>query len=200
MTRIVAGVAGGRSLEVPRSVTRPTSERVREAIFSRLEHENLLDDAHVLDLYAGSGALGLEAASRGAAGVVLVDRARSAAATSLRNARRLALDADIDVEATTAVAYLGSAGPMAMDVVFLDPPYDLPESELSEVLRLLTLGWLAPHTRIVIERSRRSPTPQWPAGIVAEDHRRYGDTVIWYASPTAEGTTVSDMAARNEES
>ncbi|HLS50252.1 MAG TPA: 16S rRNA (guanine(966)-N(2))-methyltransferase RsmD [Actinomycetaceae bacterium] len=198
MTRIVAGIAGGRSLDVPRSATRPTSERVREALFSRLDHEGALDEAHVLDLYAGSGALGLEAASRGAAGVVLVDRARSAAATCLKNARRLALPADIDVEATTALTYLGSNHPTAMDVVFIDPPYDLSEEELTEVLRLLTLGWLAPQARIVIERSRRSPAPIWPAGIVPEGSRRYGDTVVWFAGPTSLGTTVAGMAEGNE--
>lgn len=198
MTRIVAGSAGGRSLEVPRSATRPTSERIREALFSRLEHQGLLDGSHVLDLYAGSGALGLEAASRGAAGVVLVDRARAAADCCLTNARRLALPVDIDVEPTTARTYLGDTRALPMDVVFIDPPYDITEAELGEVLRLLTLGWLAPDALVVVERARRSPEPSWPAGVEREEQRRYGDTVLWFAGPTAPGATVAGVAADAE--
>src|SRR5699024_8922034 len=105
VTRIVAGTAGGRALTVPKGATRPTSERVREALFSRLEHQGVVDGARVLDLYAGSGALGLEAASRGAAAVTLVDSARPAAAACRRNAATLGLT-QVQVVAATVRSYL----------------------------------------------------------------------------------------------
>ena len=106
MTRIVAGAMGGRRIEVPRSGTRPTSERVREALFARLDHYGVLDGARVLDLCAGSGALGLEAASRGAGDVTLVDSSRTATDTCRRNIRALGLN---EVTAVTAKYTTGGA-------------------------------------------------------------------------------------------
>ncbi len=190
MTRVIAGVAGGRRLEVPRSATRPTSDRVREALFSRLEHERDLRGAVVLDLFAGSGALGLEAASRGAGRVLLVDSAAPAAASCRRNAEALGLPG-VTVHAVAAATALaagpaaaGLAGEDAVDVALLDPPYDLAEDALTAVLvALAARRWLAGDAHVVVERARRAPEPSWPKGLVRTDERRYGDTVLWWAEP-----------------
>ena len=133
MTRIVAGTVGGRRIEVPRSGTRPTSERVREALFARLDHYGVLDGARVLDLCAGSGALGLEAASRGAGDVTLVDSSRAATDTCRRNIRALGLNEVTAVTAKAATFLTGAAGAPA-DLVLIDPPYDLPQEELTDIL------------------------------------------------------------------
>ncbi len=190
MTRIVAGRAGGTRLQVPGGVaTRPTSERVREAVFSRLEHEDVVAGARVLDLYAGSGALGLEAASRGAASVLLVESAARVAGLARRNAEQVraacASDGDrgpeVGVRVGSVRSVLSAPGP-PYDLVFLDPPYELSEEALAEDLAALAArGWLAPEATIVIERSGRSPEPALPSGMVAVGERRYGDTRIWYA-------------------
>ncbi|GAA2036854.1 16S rRNA (guanine(966)-N(2))-methyltransferase RsmD [Pseudokineococcus marinus] len=186
MTRVVAGSAGGRTLVVPRgSATRPTSERVREALFSRLEHEGLLEGARVLDLYAGSGALGLEAASRGAAAVVLVDAGREAARACRRNAAVTGL-AGVEVwEAPVERVLAGAPGsPLeaGADLVLVDPPYDVAEEALASVLAALTgRGWLAPEAVVVVERSSRSPEPTWPEGLQRYASRRYGETAVWFA-------------------
>ncbi len=185
MTRIVAGAAGGRPLGVPAAGTRPTSDRVREALFSRLEHLGVLAGAQVLDLYAGSGALGLEAASRGAASVVLVDHAKAAVAACRRNVASLAL-LGVEVVPERALAHLQRRCPLGdLDLVFLDPPYDLSDADLSLVLAAL-VPHLAPEALVVVERSSRSPEPAWPtgeAGLQREDERRYGETVLWFAAP-----------------
>ncbi len=189
MTRIVAGSVGGRTIAVPPKGTRPTSDRVREAIFSRLEHLDVLDGGRVLDLYAGSGALGLEAASRGAAEVVLVDSARRAADVARRNVADLGLSGTVRVVADTAERYAAvAAGPF--DVVFLDPPYDLTEAALATVLEHLAApGVLAPGAVVVVERSTRSPEPAWPAGLEAYARKDYGETAVHYAEPVeARGT------------
>ncbi|WP_448072801.1 16S rRNA (guanine(966)-N(2))-methyltransferase RsmD [Georgenia yuyongxinii] len=182
MTRIVAGIAGGRTLQVPRNGTRPTSERVREALFSRLEHLGAVDGARVLDLYAGSGALGLEAASRGAAHVTLVDAAKPAAELCRRNAAALGLR-QVDVVAARVQTYLEGTAGAAADLVLIDPPYDVAEADLAGVLALLAGGWLTADAVVVVERSRRSPEPAWPAGLQRAGERSYGDTVVWFAEP-----------------
>lgn len=202
MTRIVAGELGGRSIAVPGKGTRPTSDRVREAIFSRLEHLGVLDGARVLDLYAGSGALGLEAASRGAVSVTLVDSARPAADVARRNVAGLGLTT-VRVVAETAerfAASLAGAGsrpgsgavPRAasgttapLDLVFLDPPYDLDEDALVAVLtHLAAPGVLADGAVVVVERSIRTPEPAWPDGLAAFARKDYGDTAVYYAEPS----------------
>jgi len=186
MTRIIAGFAGSLTLAVPRSGTRPTSDRVREAIFSALEARDAVADASVLDLYAGSGALGLEAASRGAAEVVLVEKARPAAEVCRRNAAALARAARgvraprVRVEARSVASYLESA-PGGVDLAFVDPPYDLGESELAKDLALLA-PLLADGATVVVERSSRSPEPDWPEGIERERRRDYGETTLWWAA------------------
>jgi 16S rRNA (guanine966-N2)-methyltransferase len=186
MTRIVAGRARGRVLRVPRgAATRPTSDRVREALFSRLEHEGAVLGGRVLDLYAGSGALGLEAASRGAEHVLLVDSAPAAVAVCRRNAADLGL-AGVQVRAATAASVLASRPDEPYDLVLVDPPYDLAEPDLAMVLRRLDEAeWLAPGAVVVVERSARSPEPTWPTGLVRFDDRRYGETRLWLAEPPA---------------
>ncbi|MDO8108165.1 16S rRNA (guanine(966)-N(2))-methyltransferase RsmD [Isoptericola sp. b441] len=186
MTRIVAGRAGGRSLAVPPRGTRPTSDRVREALFSRLEHLDVLDGARVVDLFAGSGALGLEAASRGAADVVLVESAGRAVAVCRRNVSELGLPG-VRVAAERVRTWLqrgptGAGGAPVIDLALVDPPYDLPEEELAGVLADLA-GWLDPQGVVVVERSARSPEPPWPTGLARFDDRRYGETALWFAEP-----------------
>lgn len=185
MTRIVAGSVGGRRIEVPRRGTRPTSERVRESLFGRLEHYGALDGARVLDLCAGSGALGLEAASRGAGEVVLVDSSRAAVAVCRANIRALGLRG---VRAACAKATSFLAGPAfaPMDLVLIDPPYDLDETGVAAMLAPLVRRrdpWLAPGAVVVLERSARSPEPAWPAGLRRFGERRYGETRVWFAEP-----------------
>ncbi|MFI8526622.1 RsmD family RNA methyltransferase [Promicromonospora sukumoe] len=209
MTRIVAGSVGGRSIAVPAKGTRPTSDRVREAIFSRLEHLDVLDGARVLDLYAGSGALGLEAASRGAVSVILVDSARPAADVARRNVAALGL-AGVRVTTETAERYAaglaaraagpaasavpagtaasagpaGAGGAAGLDLVFLDPPYDLGEDELAAVLtHLAAPGVLADGAVVVVERSTRTPEPAWPDGLAPFARKDYGETAVYYAEP-----------------
>lgn len=183
MTRIVAGSVGGRALQVPRAGTRPTSERVREALFSRLEHLDVIADARVLDLFAGSGALGIEAASRGAAAVTLVEAARQAADVCRRNVVTLGLAGRVVVAAEKAERFVGRTPLAPWDLVLVDPPYDLPEPDLSTVLAGLD-GALAPGAVVVVERSSRAPEPVWPAGVRRFDTRAYGETVVWFAEPT----------------
>lgn len=184
MTRIVAGSAKGRVLKVPARGTRPTSERVREALFSRLEHMGVLAGARVLDLYAGSGALGLEAASRGADEVDLVERASGAAKAIAENIRTTGLPARC--RAVSVASFLGarSGSPLSgdVDLVLVDPPYDVSEEDLGAVLALLG-PWLAPDALVVVERSTRSPEPSWPDFLVLEDERRWGETTAWFAGP-----------------
>jgi 16S rRNA (guanine966-N2)-methyltransferase len=187
VTRIIAGRAGSITLEVPDAGTRPTSDRVRESLFGALESAEALQGARVLDLYAGSGALALEALSRGAASADLVEKSPRAAAVVERNARKvakaIARDAGVRVHRLGAVSFLaGPRGPF--DLAFLDPPYDLAEHELSAALERLTPS-LADRAIVIIERARRSPAPTLPPGLVLERERRYGDTVLWWARADA---------------
>lgn len=185
MTRIVAGTARGRVLQVPRGgATRPTSDRVREALFSRLEHEGVVGGARVLDLFAGSGALGLEAASRGAAQVLLVDSGREAARACRRNVADLGLEGVAVVQQVAVPTLLGAVPDRPYDLVLLDPPYPLADDDLAGVLaRLVDGDWLAEEAVVVVERGTRSPEPAWPAGLVRFDQRRYGETTLWFAEP-----------------
>ncbi|ACZ31296.1 methyltransferase [Xylanimonas cellulosilytica DSM 15894] len=184
----MAGSVGGRSIAVPAKGTRPTSERTREAIFSRLVHYDVLDGARVLDLYAGSGALGLEAASRGAVGVTLVDSARGAVEVAKRNVATLGLGGTVRVvgdDAGRFAAGLATAPGEPLDLVFLDPPYDLSEAALGGVLASLCApGVLAPDAVVVVERSTRSPEPAWPDGLEPLARKDYGETAVYYAEPS----------------
>lgn len=181
MTRIVAGVAGGRRLAVPPRGTRPTSERVREALFSALESMVDLNGAWLLDLYAGSGALGFEALSRGAAGVTFVESDHRAADVLRRNAAQLGL-AGARVSRASVEAMLAGPADRPYDVVLADPPYALDDHALASTLTALVTGaWLAPRGIAVVERSARAAVPGWPAPMVATRSRRYGDTVLHWA-------------------
>ena len=172
--RVVAGQFGGRSLVAPRGAgTRPTSDRVREALFSILGSTSV-SEARVLDLFAGSGALGIEALSRGAADAVLVDSSAAAVAAIRRNLSALGVEAE--VRRQDALAYLRSASRDARqyDLVFLDPPYRQAGAlgpELSAALGPV----LAPAARVVAESDRRAPLE---LDQVLLDERRYGDTLI----------------------
>jgi 16S rRNA (guanine966-N2)-methyltransferase len=185
VTRIISGLAGGRRISTPPGgATRPTSERGREALFSRLEHLDVVHQAKVLDLYAGSGALGLEAASRGAFSVLLVESDWAAVATIRKNIAKLALPG-VSVRADTVERAL-LAGPGGQDarcdLVLADPPYDVTEQALCDVLTLLvTHQWLSEDAFVVVERSARSPEPRWPQGLDGAGERRYGDTKMWFA-------------------
>ena len=185
MTRIVAGSAGGRRLAVPPgSGTRPTSERTREALFSSLGALLDLDGARVLDLYAGSGALGLEALSRGAAHALLVESGARAAALIRDNARALEL-AGAQVRAEPVRRVLSTTPPDPYDLVLADPPYALPAAELDGVLAdLVTHGWLAAGAVVVLERRRDAAEPVWPSPLKSLRHKRYGDTALWYGHAT----------------
>lgn len=182
MTRIISGPAGGTVLDVPGRGTRPTSDRVRESLFGALESADAVVAARVADLYAGSGALGLEAISRGAATADLVENAGAAAAIARRNAIRVdrAMGGGTHIRvlrASVATFLAGSHGPY--DLVLADPPYDLGERDLAEIVAaigtVVTSGGL-----VVVERSSRSPEPAVPPGLAVERHRRYGDTAVWW--------------------
>lgn len=180
MTRIIGGAAGGRRLTTPKGdTTRPTSDRVREALFSALESElGSWDGLRVLDLYAGSGAVGLEALSRGAGEVVLVEHDRRAASVAASNLRTVGLPGGRVV--TSAVErFVAQQAPVAFDVAFLDPPYFLPGDEVSGVLASLADGgWLADDAVVVVERSSREVGLSWPSGFAETRQRTYGETAL----------------------
>ncbi|HYF71523.1 MAG TPA: 16S rRNA (guanine(966)-N(2))-methyltransferase RsmD [Nocardioides sp.] len=183
MSRIIGGTAGGRRINTPRgAATRPTSDRVREALFSAVESWcGSLRGLRFLDLYAGSGAVGLEAWSRGADAVTLVEHDRRTATLIADNARSIGL-ATPHVVAGSVSAVLRRPPPAPYDVVFLDPPYPLGEEDLAADLAALDAeGWLAPGALVVVERSSRSPEPSWPSGLVETRSKRYGETTLWYA-------------------
>jgi len=185
MTRIIAGFAGSLTLTVPAKGTRPTSDQVREALFSALEARDAVRDYRVLDLYAGSGALGLEAASRGARVVTLVENGFAASQTCRKNAQAVQKAAPrnsgltISVSSQAVQSFLAGT-PDGFDLVFLDPPYDLPDAELAANLAAL-VPLLDPDALVVVERSSRSPEPAWGPGLELVRRKDYGDTTLWYA-------------------
>lgn len=193
MSRIIAGAAGGTNLKsVPGDATRPTTDRVKEALFSRLESWDVLHSARVLDLFAGSGALGLEAASRGARQVTLVEKAAKAVAVCQHNAGTVnrALKAEaVQVQRGSVDTVLDGyfdaekGHPLkTFDVVFLDPPYPLTESDLGRALEKVT-HVLTENATVIVERSSRSPEPAWPTGLEPIADKKYGETRLWFAEP-----------------
>ncbi|MBB3036267.1 16S rRNA (guanine(966)-N(2))-methyltransferase RsmD [Hoyosella altamirensis] len=178
MTRIIAGGAGGIRLRVPPKGTRPTTDRVREALFSVLSSRIDFDGLRVLDLYAGSGALGLESLSRGAALAVFVESGARAVAVIKDNIQTVRLPgAEVIKGAVTAT--LGREPAQQFSLVFADPPYTVGDGSIEEMLALLVRHqWLAPEALVVIERSSRSPLTTWPDGFEAITSRKYGETRI----------------------
>lgn len=191
MPRIIGGAAGGRRLQAPAgTATRPTSDRVREALFSALESSlGTLVGLSFLDLYAGSGAIALEAASRGAGPVLAVDSDRRAARLIESNAAAVGLT--IDVTAQQVGRVLARPAHLAFDVVFADPPYPMPAAEVASALALLTgNGWLATAGTVVVERSARSVEPEWPDGLVRTRSKEYGETNLWYLRAGSSGSSL----------
>jgi 16S rRNA (guanine966-N2)-methyltransferase len=182
MTRIVAGIHGGRRITAPSGRdTRPTADRVREALFSTLESLTDLAGARFADLYAGSGAVGLEAASRGAAAVLLVESDARAARIIRANIAALDLSATCSLLVTRVAAALATPPAAPFDVVFADPPYAVAEQEVADLLGdLVRHAWLASGAVVVVERSARSPEPAAVEGVTSERGRRYGETALWY--------------------
>ncbi|MFD8207438.1 16S rRNA (guanine(966)-N(2))-methyltransferase RsmD [Streptomyces sp. NPDC059695] len=182
MTRVIAGTAGGRRLAVPPgNGTRPTSDRAREGLFSTWEAFHGLAGARVADLYAGSGAVGLEALSRGAVHALLVEAEPRAAKTIRDNVRSIGLPG---AELRTGRAEQIVTGPAPADpydLVFLDPPYAVGDDDLREILLTLRSGgWLSDDALVTVERSTRGGEFGWPAGFEALRSRRYGEGTFWY--------------------
>ena len=181
--RVIAGTAKGRRLDTPPGLsTRPVTDRVKESVFGSLEPR--LADAAVLDLYAGSGAMAIEALSRGAAEALLVERDGEAAALIDANLERTGFGDASAVVRSDVRSYLRRAPRRTFDVVFVDPPYAAPDAEVEEVLGVLAEGWLAPEAIVVIRRQRRSPQPALPEGLEFTRVRNYGDTVVLVAAAT----------------
>ena len=185
MSRIIAGAAGGTPLvSVPGSLTRPTTDRVKEALFSRLDAFEVIADARVLDLYAGSGSLGVESASRGARTVDLVEFDGKASEVCQRNA---------DLVNTVAREKTVSVHRSKVES-FLDPPYPLDEVALAAVLAKL-LPHLAEGAVVVVERSARTPEPSWPEGMERFAEKKYGETRLWFAEPGVDAEAAATQAA-----
>jgi 16S rRNA (guanine966-N2)-methyltransferase len=201
VARVIAGEAGGRRLAVPDGRdTRPTSDRAREGLFSTIVSMlGSLAGARVLDLYAGSGAVGLEALSRGADHVLLVEQGSRATRVIRENIEAIGLPGA--VLAADRVERVLARGPAPAggqdspasaagqdrpeegryDVVFADPPYALADTAVSQVLSLLAdQGWLAPSALVIVERATRSGPVSWPDGFVPDRTRRYGEATFWY--------------------
>jgi 16S rRNA (guanine966-N2)-methyltransferase len=185
VTRVIAGAAGGRRLAVPDGRdTRPTTDRAREGLFGTITSiAGSLSGARVLDLYAGSGAVGLEALSRGAKHVLLVESGARATRVIKQNIQAIGLPgAELlagRVERALARGPQGTAN--KYDVVFADPPYAMADEEVTRMLEVLAAqGWLVPEALVVVERATRSGPLKWPDGFVTERARRYGEATFWY--------------------
>lgn len=195
MSRIISGAAGGvRLASVPGDNTRPTTDRVKESLFSKLESYDIIRGARVLDAFGGSGALGCEALSRGAASVTLLDTYPKAVAVIRKNVAAVekamgragagsssAAGSAARVQQSQALTYVKSAsGPW--DLVFVDPPYAMPNEQVSELLEALTPK-LAEGAVVVVERSSRDAEPVWGEGLYCFSTRQHGETVLYYVEP-----------------
>ena len=180
MTRVISGVARGRRLKVPRAGVRPTGDRAREALFNSLTALLDLRGAAVLDLYAGSGALGLEALSRGAASAVFVESGAGVLPVLKDNLAAVGLPGGRVVAGSVPTVVRGAPSGH-FDLVLLDPPYTTPVDEVHEVLgALVSGGWLAPGAVLVVERSSRESPWDWPTPLVGLRDRRYGEAQLRY--------------------
>lgn len=180
MTRVISGVAGGRRLKVPRTGVRPTGDRAREALFNSLGSLLELRGATVLDLYAGSGALGLEALSRGAASAVFVESSAGVLPVLKANLEAVGLPGGRVVAGSVHTVVHGPP-PARFDLVLADPPYATPDEEVIGVLQALSSGgWCAPDAIVVVERASRDPLFDWPTPLAGLRDRRYGEALLRY--------------------
>lgn len=196
MTRIIGGTAGGRRIKAPAGErTRPTSDRVREALFSSLDSDvGSIAGLRFLDLYAGSGAVGLEARSRGAGLVTLVEHDRRTVALIKDNLRSLGFN-HVEVVAGTVSRVLAGRPRAPYDVVFLDPPYPLSTEEVVDDLGALQQQeWLAEGAVVVVERATRSGELPWPPGLSGVRSKKYGETTLWYGHATRSGGPPDEAA------
>ena len=178
MTRIISGIAKGRTIKVPSSGTRPTSDRVREAVFTSLTSRlGNFTDLNVLDLFAGSGAFALEAISRGASNATCVEKHSESASIIKGNAKSVGFE--MTVKTADVVTFLKGDADQEFDLVFIDPPYEYPNADVEKVLSLLANGgWLAPEAVVVVERSARGETFKWPEPFTEVQERIYGETTV----------------------
>ncbi len=179
MTRIIAGEFGGRKLSVPKVGTRPTTDRVREAIFSRLDHADALRGAQVVDLYAGSGALGIEALSRGAAHTTFVESATPAVRIVEANVKEFGLGTRATIVRERVQPYLERTQ-ATFSLAFLDPPYDIADGDLVAALTALSPR-LAQGAHVVVEVATRKRSPEWPRGLQVVQSKAYGETTVHFA-------------------
>ena len=189
VSRIIAGRAGGHRLATPSHArTRPTSDLVRESAFNLIADwagtvgeppAHMLERFSFLDLYGGTGAVALEAASRGAGPVVCVERDRATAALAQGNVDATGLTAQVVVASVDQ--YL-TRTPRSFDIVWLDPPYDVPTAVVDRQLGRVTEGWLAPDGLVIVERSSRDTPPTWPETLSDQRIRRYGETTLYLAT------------------
>ncbi|MDI9628574.1 MAG: 16S rRNA (guanine(966)-N(2))-methyltransferase RsmD [Acidobacteriota bacterium] len=195
MSRIIAGSARGTLLRgAVGQRTRPTTDRVREALFSMLATwagaadaapEEQLAGITLLDLYAGSGAIGLEAISRGASRAVLVENHRQALESIRRNLTATGMADRVQVQPVNVTTFLAGS-PELFDVVWLDPPYSTSNVEVEAVLVRVAQSWLASDGLVVVERSSRDPALRWPAVLADNWTRRYGETQLHFGRPAAD--------------
>lgn len=204
MSRIISGAAGGvRLASVPGDNTRPTTDRVKESLFSKLESYDIIRDARVLDAFGGSGALGCEALSRGAGSVTLLDTYPKAVAVIRKNVAAVEKamgrtgSSSTRVQQSQALTYVKSAsGPW--DLVFVDPPYAMPNEQVSELLEALTPK-LAEGAVVVVERSSRDPEPVWGEGLYCFSTRQHGETVLYYVEPDEAEEQAGDEPGEDAE-
>lgn len=185
MSRIIAGLAGSIKLKTAAKATRPTSDRVKESVFAKLESMGAIADAKVLDLFAGTGALGLESASRGATSVTFVEKDHAAAAVCAENLKAIQASlqkqgqvCELKLEKLDAKSFASRNNP-GFDLVFLDPPYDFANQALELLLTELAKS-LNPEAMIVVERDSRSPDLKLPDGLTLESRKNYGDTSVFF--------------------
>jgi len=180
--RVIAGAAGGRRLAVPGGGSaRPTSDRAREGLFGTVVSEiGSLAGKNVLDLYAGSGAVGLEALSRGARDVLMVESDAQAVAVIRANIETVGLEGARVTRDRVERVLASRGGPDRYDLVFADPPYAMTTAAVTRVLTLLAHGWLADDALVVVERATRSGPVHWPPGYLPGKSRRYGEATFWY--------------------
>jgi len=188
--RVIAGIARGRRLAAPKgTATRPTSDRAREGLFATVTAiRGPLPGARVLDLFAGSGAIGLEALSRGAVRVVFVESDPRAARVIRANLAAVALPGgELVCDRVQRFLDRGPGAEAAFDLVVADPPYAAPVTEVTGMLTALAgRGWLAPGALVAVERATRAGPLPWPAGYRADRSRRYGEATFWYGLAAAE--------------